>query len=80
MARPESELDPDAARHPGVTFWDFVDARGLDANDPAVEPAHRLALEQYKRDMAAYRAKKAAKKAAAADGIPSDDTADLIRS
>jgi hypothetical protein len=37
-------------------------------------------LEQYKRDMAAYRAAKAAEKAAAADDIPSNNTTDLIRS
>jgi len=80
MARPEVEVDPDAPVHPGATIWDFIDARGLDPNDPVVPAAHRLALEQYKRDMAAYRAAKAAEKAAAADDIPSDNTTDLIRS
>jgi hypothetical protein len=59
MARPESELDPDAPRHPGVTFWDFVDARGLDPNDPVVPAAHQQALAEYRRAMAEYRAKKA---------------------
>jgi hypothetical protein len=34
MARPESELDPDVPKHPGVTSWDFVDARGLDLTTP----------------------------------------------
>ena len=59
MARPESEFDPDAPRHPGVTFWDFVDARGLDPNDPVVPAAHQQALAEYRRAMAEYRAKKA---------------------
>jgi hypothetical protein len=77
MARPEAEEDPLAPKHPGVTFWDFVDARGLDPNDPIIPTAHRLALEQYKRDMAAYRAAKAAEKAAAADA---EDKPDLVRS
>jgi hypothetical protein len=31
--------------HPGVTLWDFLDARGLDPNDPVVPAAHQRALE-----------------------------------
>jgi hypothetical protein len=63
--------------HPGATIWDFIDARGLDPQDPVVDQAWRLALEQYKRDMAACRAAKAAQKVAAVDA---DDPADLVRS
>jgi hypothetical protein len=77
MARPEAEEDPLAPRHPGISFWDFVDACGLDANDPAVPTAHRLALAEYRKAMPEYRAAKAAEKAAAA-GL--DDDGDLLRS
>jgi hypothetical protein len=77
LARPEVEADPDAPKHPGVTFWDFVDARGLDPNDPILPQAHQQALADYRRAMAEWRAKKAAKKAAAATA---DDTADIVRS
>ena len=52
MARSETELDPDAPKHPGVTFWDFVDARGLDPNDPVVPAAHPQALAEYSKAMA----------------------------
>jgi hypothetical protein len=65
MARPESEADPDAPRHPGVTFWDFVDSHNLDPNDPVIPAAHLQALADYRKQMAEYSAKKAAAKAAA---------------
>lgn len=68
MARPEVEADSNAPKHPGATLWDFIDARGLDKDDPTVDEAYAWALADYRRDMAAYRAAKAAKKAAAADG------------
>lgn len=45
--------------HPGVTLWDFVDARGLDPNDPAVDQAYAWALADYRKALAEYRAKKA---------------------
>jgi hypothetical protein len=77
MARPESELDLDAPKHPGLTFWDFVDARGLDPNDPVVPAAHQQALAEYRKAMAEYRKAKAAKKVASVDA---DDAADLVRS
>jgi hypothetical protein len=60
-----------------VTFWDFVDARGLDPNDPVVHAAHQQALAEYSKAMAAYRAKKSASKAAAANA---DDRVDFVRS
>jgi hypothetical protein len=64
LARPESELDPDAPKHPGLTFWDFVDAWGLDPNDPIVPQAHQQALAEYRKAMAEYRQRKKAKAAA----------------
>jgi hypothetical protein len=75
MARPEVEADPNAPKHPGATLWDFIDARGLDKDDPTIDQAYAWALADYRRDMAAYPAKKAAKLAAAADA-----TAELVRS
>jgi hypothetical protein len=77
LARPEVEADPDAPKHPGVSFWDFVDDRGLDPNDPILLQCHQQALADYRKAMAEYRAKNAAKKAAAA---AADDTADIVRS
>jgi hypothetical protein len=76
MARPETEVDPDAPKHPGVTIWDFIDARGLDKDDPTIEQAHRWALEEYRNAMVEYRAAKAAMKAAAT----AVDTPDVVRS
>ncbi len=76
MARPETEVDPDAPKHPGVTIWDFIDARGLDKDDPTIEQAHRWALEKYRNAMVEYRAAKAAMKAAAT----AVDTPDVVRS
>jgi phage terminase large subunit-like protein len=76
MARPEVESDPDAPKHPGVTIWDFIDARGLDKDDPTTEQAHWWALEEYRKAMVEYRAAKAAKKAAAT----AVDTPDVVRS
>jgi hypothetical protein len=79
MARPEVESDPDAPKHPGTTIWDFVDARGLDKDDPAVDQAYQWALADYRKTLAEYRAAKAAQKADAA-AAEADDTADLVRS
>ena len=76
MARPETELDPDAPVHPGVTIWDFIDARGLDKDDPAVDQAYAWALADYRRDMTAYRATKKAKAAVA----EADESAEVVRS
>ena len=66
LRRARSEADPDAPKHPGATFWDFVDARNLDPSDPVVPAAHQQALAGYRKAMAEYRAAKAARKAAAA--------------
>jgi Phage Terminase len=76
MARPETELDPDAPAHPGVTIWDFIGARGLDKDDPAVDQACAWALADYRRDMTAYRATKKAKAAVA----EADESAEVVRS
>jgi len=57
MARPETELDPDAPVHPGVTIWDFIDSRGLDKDDPAVDQAYQWALAACQR-LAEYRQRK----------------------
>jgi hypothetical protein len=77
MARPETEADPDAPVHPGATIWDFIDARGLDPNDPTVDDAYAWALGDYRKAMVAYLAKKAAKTSAFADA---DDAAELVQS
>jgi phage terminase large subunit-like protein len=58
MARPEVEADPDAPKHPGVTIWDYVDAHGLEKDDPTIEQAYRWALDDYKRAMVEYRQRK----------------------
>jgi hypothetical protein len=58
MARPEVEADPDAPVHPGATLWDFIDARGLDKDDPAVDQAYAWALADYRKALAEYRQRK----------------------
>jgi phage terminase large subunit-like protein len=58
MARPEVEADPDAPKHPGATLWDFIDLRGLDKDDPAVDQAYQWALADYRKALAEYRAAK----------------------
>ena len=73
MARPEVEADPHAPKHPGRTIWDFIDAHGLDKDDPTIEQAHKWALEAYRKALAEYRA---AKRGATIES----DRADLVRS
>lgn len=71
MARPETEADPDAPGHPGVTLWDYIDAHGLDKDDPAVDLAYRWALDDYKRAMVEYRQRR--------KGAPAIDQMDITR-
>jgi hypothetical protein len=60
MARPETELDPDAPKHPGATIWDLIDARGLDKDDPTVDEAYAWTLADYRKAVTEYRGAKAA--------------------
>jgi hypothetical protein len=67
MARPETEADPDAPVHPGVTLWDYIDAHGLDKDDPTLDQAYQWALSAYRKALAEYRQRK--KGAAAVDRV-----------